>query len=123
MNAVWSSEQQRLLMALGYTLYRPAGSIAIAPDASIAALDRASTTAPTASAIEGYAPRHASSVIEPLLRALLRAGGSDPGQVADAESWLRAQQIPSLTQLRNNPAAKRALWPRLRALRRQQIAR
>ena len=46
-----------------------------------------------------------------LLRALLRAAARD---VDDAAALLQAWPLASL---RGNPAAKRALWPRLRALR------
>lgn len=45
--------------------------------------------------------------LPPLLRALARAAGGDPA---------RLPPLPPLDQLRS-PAAKRALWPRLRALR------
>ena len=51
----------------------------------------------------------------PLVDALLRAAGRDrssPDALALCRSW------PPLAQLRD-PAAKRALWPRLRALRRR----
>jgi hypothetical protein len=53
----------------------------------------------------------------PLASALLRAAGLDPA-TTDFEAWLRAQRLPSLASLRADPTAKRALWPRLRALRR-----
>ena len=45
------------------------------------------------------------AAVDPLLRAMMRAAGTDalPGLDLDA--------------LRHDPAAKRALWPRLRALR------
>jgi hypothetical protein len=46
--------------------------------------------------------------LPPLLRALARAAGGDPA---------RLPPLPPLAELRS-PAAKRALWPRLRALRR-----
>ena len=49
-----------------------------------------------------------------LAHALLRAAGrasTDPGSAA----LLRT--LPSLASLRGDPHAKRALWPRLRALR------
>ena len=47
----------------------------------------------------------------PLLRAVLRAAGRrEAGQLA---AWL-----PDSAALRGDAAAKRALWPRLRALRR-----
>ena len=96
MNAIWSDEQRRCLDALGYTLYRSAATPALGVDASNGMQDGSL----------------------PLLRALYRASNFDPATTADAEEWLRAQQVPSLAQLRNDPAAKRALWPRLRALRR-----
>lgn len=50
---------------------------------------------------------------DPLLHALLRAAGRDAGD-ADAAALCRGW-IPT-ARLRD-PAAKRALWPRLRALR------
>ena len=55
---------------------------------------------------------------DPLVDALLRAAGRDrnsPDAAALVRSW------PPLAELRQ-PAAKRALWPRLRALRRRQPA-
>jgi len=88
MSATWSDEQRRCLDALGHTLYRPV----------------AATT-------EHGDPQTS------LMRALLLAARLDPAMVADTHGWLRAQQVRSLAQLRNDPAAKRALWPRLRALR------
>lgn len=89
MNAIWSDEQRRCLDALGFTLYRPVA-----------------TTAP-----QGDAET-------PLMRALLLAARVDPIAIVNIADWLRAQQVSSLAQLRGDPAAKRALWPRLRALRR-----
>lgn len=89
MNAAWSTEQRRMLSALGYTLYGAVGG-----------------TATPAKATDGLAA------------AVLRAAGRDPGGIADAEGWLRTQGFPSLARLRTDPSAKRALWPRLRALRR-----
>jgi hypothetical protein len=50
----------------------------------------------------------ADADLPPLLRALARAAGGDPA---------RLPPLPPLAELRS-PAAKRALWPRLRALRR-----
>jgi hypothetical protein len=89
MNAIWSDEQRRCLDALGYTMYESV------------ATTRAHADAET-----------------PLIRALLLAACLDPSSIVDTIAWLRAQQVQSLTQLRDDPAAKRALWPRLRALRR-----
>lgn len=53
---------------------------------------------------------------DPLAHALLRAAGRAPGD-ADAAALLRG--LPPLAVLRADPAAKRALWPALRALRRE----
>lgn len=62
------------------------------------------------------APRPGDVVPEdPLAHALLRAAGRTPTD-ADAAALLR--ELPPLAALRADPAAKRALWPRLRALRR-----
>lgn len=94
MSAVWSAQQQSILSALGYSLYRPA----LAPAAPVAAK-------------------------EALVCALLRAAGLDPATMADAEGWLRTQGVASLPLLRSDPSAKRALWPRLRALRSRRAQR
>ena len=51
----------------------------------------------------------------PLQHALLRAAGRDAA-AADARVVLRA--LPAPDALRGDARAKRALWPRLRALRR-----
>jgi hypothetical protein len=77
----WSPQQQAMLTAMGYTLYRQVDALPILADAPA---DR-------------------------LLQALQRAaGGRD----------LAGFPLPPLPELRANAAAKRALWPRLRALRR-----
>jgi hypothetical protein len=52
---------------------------------------------------------------DPLAHALLRAARRDAGSDG-AAALLR--DLPPLATLRADPAAKRALWPRLRALRR-----
>ena len=52
---------------------------------------------------------------DPLAHALLRAAGRGPDS-EDAALLLRG--LPPLAALRGDPAAKRALWPKLRALRR-----
>ena len=54
------------------------------------------------------APAIDATGMPPLQQALLRAVGGDPARLAG---------LPPLAELRT-PAAKRALWPRLRALRR-----
>ena len=53
---------------------------------------------------------------DPLVDALLRAAArhrDDPEALRDASAW------PSPQALRADPRAKRALWPRLRGLRRR----
>ncbi|MBW8369270.1 MAG: hypothetical protein K0M70_15610 [Arenimonas sp.] len=86
----WNPQQQAMLSAMGYTLYRQAGA---APEAD---------AVPPQAAV----PARAS---DRLLQALVRAaGGRD----------LAALGLPPMEQLRASGAAKRALWPRLRALRR-----
>jgi len=52
---------------------------------------------------------------DPLILALLRAAGRTR-EAADASRIARAWPAPE--RLRRDPAAKRALWPQLRALRR-----
>jgi len=86
----WNPQQQAMLSAMGYTLYRQAGAAPAAGETPQAAVSgRASS--------------------DRLLQALVRAaGGRD----------LAALALPPLEQLRASGAAKRALWPRLRALRR-----
>ena len=61
------------------------------------------------SALDPLASRHVAvdDGAPPLLLALARAAGVSVERLAD---------LPPLEQLRN-PAAKRALWPRLRAMR------
>jgi hypothetical protein len=98
----WSAHQRRLLDALGYELLVP-GRVGAAPMAVAAAGVR------DAPANEDVAPamRDARAPGSPLLDALRRAaGGADPLPLAG-----------DLAALRRDPAAKRALWPRLRALR------
>lgn len=57
---------------------------------------------------------------DPLLHALLRAAGRGKD---DADAWDLQRDWPPATQLRGDAAAKRQLWPRLRALRRQPPSR
>ena len=101
----WTAEQREWLAALGYDVLVPAGSNA--------------ATVMTSQPDVGGAParpEHATRAPQPaatLLRALARAAGR-----AEDDSEFR-QALPDLATLRGNPAARRALWPRLRALRRR----
>ena len=64
----------------------------------------------------GHAPYRFNGLPEdPLLHAVLRAAGQDP---ADARARALVSDLPPLATLRGDAAAKRRLWPRLRALRR-----
>ncbi len=95
----WNPQQQAMLSAMGYTLYRQAG--APAPTA-------AAGSASVAEPVRAEASPGATG--DRLLKALARAaGGHDLASLA----------LPPIEQLRASGAAKRALWPTLRALRRK----
>ena len=51
---------------------------------------------------------------DPLLHAVLRAAGRDP---SDPGARRVVADLPPVASLRGDAAAKRRLWPRLRALR------
>ncbi|HEX5755909.1 MAG TPA: hypothetical protein VFY12_06105 [Arenimonas sp.] len=96
----WSSEQQRLLGALGYTLYRPVDATPQVEPVREANLREAP---PSAQPPATSAPRESR-----LLANLRRAAGGE----------LAGLTLPSLEQLGRDAAGKRALWPKLRRLRR-----
>lgn len=97
MNGSWSPQQRQWLEALGHDVLVLAGAEAL----PVATAGRPAPTPP-----RQPAPAAGES---PLLRALLRAAGRrNPADLA----WL-----PDPGALRGNAAAKRALWPRLRSLR------
>ena len=64
----------------------------------------------------GLVPHALALPEDPMVDALLRAAGRDR-DAADAAALLRA--CPAPATLRRDPAAKRALWPRLRRMRRE----
>lgn len=102
MSALWTREQHGWLQAMGHTVW----AMGDAPAAN--------DLPPPAAEAARPAPREArpappAAGPERLLQALLRVAGD-----ADA---LAALGIDAAS-LRGNAAAKRALWPRLRALRR-----
>jgi len=134
-SALWSSEQHGWLEALGHTVWvhgalpepvaaprqvpeqaqarparEPAAPVRRAPAAPAAPM-------PVEAAPRAAAPRRAGARMPDRLHfALIRASGCNPNAPGAAEliaSW------PAASALRGDPAAKRALWPRLRALRRQ----
>ena len=141
----WSGEQQEWLAALGYTLYltgapsvaaEPVENEAAASQVAVdpAAIERSAaaerparaqapslpedaTPARTAAPPRPAArPRAAGRLPDRLHFALIRASACNPNAEGAAEIFA---QWPSSAELRGNPAAKRALWPRLRALRKQ----
>jgi hypothetical protein len=94
----WNPQQQAMLAAMGYTLYRGAG----APTAAPAEQPRNGVETPSPTGPAGQEGR--------LLQALRRAaGGRDLSGLA----------LPPLEVLRRDAAAKRRIWPVLRALRRR----
>ncbi len=138
----WSEQQLSWLQAMGYTVYvdAQATEAAAVPLAATEPVVAAPSEAPTPRRIEAPAmpPRRApvpapepGVVVAPasarpagrrasvrlpdrLQIALLRASSlnpSDPQAQSIMDGW-------RLDELRGNPAAKRALWPQLRALRR-----
>lgn len=111
----WSAEQQRLLQAMGYELmahgtqWPAAAPIAAAAPAS-ARREPTRGHGPAAPAAPGSSdrPTPGGAPTARLLEALRRAaGGGDVSGLVD-----------DLDRLRREPALKRALWPRLRTLRR-----
>ncbi|WP_368562866.1 alanine acetyltransferase [Pseudoxanthomonas sp. UTMC 1351] len=129
---LWSAEQQEWLSALGHTLYVPGplpvesleASVPLAKPQTTAAGPAASVPArraPPAPAAGPTAntstpPRRAAGALPDRLHfALIRASGCNPNAAGAAEI---IAQWPSSAELRGNPAAKRALWPALRKLRR-----
>lgn len=93
----WDPFQQDVLAELGHVLYRLAGA-SVAADTSLP-----------------VAPRVDAALIDgPMLARLARAAGvtveAVQARIGDA----------LIAGLRGDPVAKRALWPRLRAMRRQQ---
>ncbi len=140
MSQLWSSQQHAWLGALGHTVYAQGGAaLETAPETALKAVDaapaRARDTADrhaqrpaparrapplpaqSAPAAASPLPRSASRLPDRLHFALIRASGCNPN-AADAAAVIA--QWPDSSALRGNPAAKRALWPQLRALRKPQ---
>ncbi|PPU03235.1 alanine acetyltransferase [Xanthomonas arboricola] len=144
---MWSDLQVSYLQVLGHTVYLDRDAVdAAAPDetsehapaaAAPSRVERTSPiTAPAAPPVvrrsapaapadppqavataSATTPQRRSRVGMPdrLQMALLRASGCNPG---DPNTQALMASWP-LAELRGNPAAKRALWPQLRALRRR----
>lgn len=130
MSELWSSQQHEWLAALGHTLYVQGVAEAPAAVAVETAKPLPETAQPAAPARRRPEPetivaparvaaapvRAASRLPDKLHFALIRASGCNPN--AEDAAAIIAGWPPS-SELRGNPAAKRALWPQLRALRRQ----
>jgi hypothetical protein len=115
MSLSWSPQQREALEAMGLPVYRMAGATAPAAartDASTAAPAAARTDASTAAPAAIRGESAAASTLDPLMLALLRAAGLGRDAAPLTGDW------PAPQTLRRDPQAKRALWPRLRALRR-----
>lgn len=107
---IWSIGQQAMLEAMGLqVMVRAPAGVPVAPVTALP--DRLGPAAPSAMAApfpEAPAGGHVTGDHAALARALLRAaGGGDLAGLAD-----------DLARLSREPALKRALWPRLRTLRR-----
>ena len=94
----WDPFQRDVLAELGHVLYRQAG---------IGLVDQAVHV--------DAAPADAGSIDGPMLARVARAAGMSVEAVQ-----ARIGDIHVIAALHGNPAAKRALWPRLREWRKQQ---
>jgi len=90
---MWDAFQREVLGALGHTPYRQRGLAEVAAAGS-------------------SRPPSAARAQAGLLGAIARAAGIAPDRLA-----IDVPELPSPQSLRGDAAAKRALWPRLRALR------
>lgn len=142
----WSPPQQAWLHAMGHVVYLH-GSVldALEPESAVAVPAAAEPVArqapplpdtglrqppvrreaPPQPPVETAGPEQAAGrrrvglrLPDGLLLALARTSGCTP----DDPQFQRLMENWPLAELRANPAAKRALWPQLRALRRQRRA-
>ena len=131
---LWTAEQQAWLAALGHAVYvrgtlpeavEPPAPVAVEAGARAPAAARRPRPAPADVPVVAPAPTPSASARrparrgpDPLLIALIRAAAikpDAPGMEAVIAQW------PPSAELRGNPAAKRELWPRLRALRKGRL--
>lgn len=110
MTLPWSSQQREWLQALGHPVMILAGDGSVAGN-----VEPAAVTAPDAATASSGAPVQAPVQADdsPLHRALLKATGLPVDQ---AEQALTSMAV-NTAALRDDPAAKRALWSSLRRLR------
>lgn len=94
----WDPFQREILAELGHVVYLQAG-VGMTADAR---------------QIRGDAPPFDTTSIDgPMLACVARAAGMTPEALQAC-----FEDMHVIASLRGNPAAKRALWPRLRAMRR-----
>ena len=130
MSLLWSAQQHEWLKALGHRVYVQGAVVLEEGRAEVVATPvRQSPVAapPVRRRVEPAAAepvrqvpaappsRPSSRLPDKLHFALIRASGCNPNA---PEAAAIMAQWPASAELRGNPAAKRALWPRLRALRR-----
>lgn len=133
MSVLWSAQQHEWLKALGHRVYVQGAAVLEEGRAEVVATPvRQSPVAapPVRRRVEPAAAepvrevpaappsRPASRLPDKLHFALIRASGCNPNA---PEAAAIMAQWPASAELRGNPAAKRALWPRLRALRRPAV--
>ena len=117
MSALWTPQQREWLQAMGHQVF--ALTSAQPAEAPVVENEVPAPARPAAPSVDrGQAPARPSrmsatqSGSDRLMQALLRAAGAH----VDAAAVIAL--VPDTKQLRGNAAAKRALWPHLRALRR-----
>ncbi|MFC0676900.1 hypothetical protein ACFFGH_03410 [Lysobacter korlensis] len=106
MTAPWDAQQREWLQAMGFDVLTLQAQAA--PAVREAPAVQPASQAPTPTAETEIDPA------APLIQALLRAARCDIEAIVVAEVMMIDG---GLSRLRADPAAKRALWPRLRALR------
>jgi len=127
MSELWTAEQRQWLQAMGHTVWSVASAESLAAEHSPPSHEEPVASGPRGAMREAAAllgrsarPSPAQSSARPaparasggdrLMQSLIRAaGGIDEARVIEIAGDIAA--------LRGNAAAKRALWPRLRALR------
>jgi hypothetical protein len=131
MSQLWTAQQQQWLQAMGHQVWTLGGaqSVEAAAD-TVAAIEHAPAQAPRDRSLRDQSLREAAALLkgegasqarnaarapapDRLMAAVFRAAGRNGGD--DAVAVL----VPDIAALRGNAAAKRALWPNLRALRRR----
>ena len=118
MSTPWSAEQTQWLQAMGHQVWTLPAADASPAQATTTIQEAAAPLNPapperTGPPRQGAAPRApAPAAQDRLMQAILRAANRAAGDVAVSAL------LPDSSTLRGNAAAKRALWPQLRRLRR-----